>query len=165
MRLAGLVMALVVSAGLVAAPAVASTHGKTIAVAGHWYNAGPCVPTGAVPDPNHLGEGTISCDGSSLWTGTWSGVTDFALLAHGNLVTDNVTGSITELFVGASGKGAGTMTFYETFSLANGHIRIDTRIVGSTGQFAGSSGRVVFTGTVTPATNGFGTYHGRWHQA
>jgi hypothetical protein len=164
MRAIRWVAALLIGAGLlVAAPAAASHHGKTIKISGHWYNAGPCVPTGLVPDPKHLGEGTITCAGSSLWTGTWNGVTDFALLAHGNIVTDNLRGSIDELFIGASAKGNGTMTFHERFVLAKGRLRIKAKIVEATGGFAGATGHVIFVGTVTPATNGFGTYHGRWH--
>jgi hypothetical protein len=54
------------------------------------------------------------------------------------------------------------MTFHERFALANGHIRIKARIVGATGGYAGATGHVIFVGTVTPATNGFGSYHGRW---
>jgi len=98
-----------------------------------------------------------------VWTGGWSGATDFLILARGNLVTDNIKGSVVEVFVGSGAKGAGTMTFREKFVLAKGHIRIRARIVEATGGFAGSTGHAVFVGTVTPATNGLGTYRARWH--
>jgi hypothetical protein len=163
MRQVRLVIAVLLGATLLAAPAAASPHGKTIKISGRWYNAGPCVPTGLVPDPKHLGYGTVTCDGSSVWTGAWNGVTDFAILARGNIVTDDIKGSVDELFVGSSAKGSGTMTFHEKFALAKGHIRISARIIKATGGFAGARGHVIFVGTVTPATNGFGTYHGRWH--
>src|SRR6185312_6827881 len=119
MRLIRLAVAVLIGSGLLADPAAASTRGQTVNVSGNWYNAGPCVPTGVVPDPQHVGEGTITCDGSSVWTGSWSGVTDFALVARGNLVTDKIKGSLTEIFVGTGTKGAGTMTFHERFALAN----------------------------------------------
>jgi hypothetical protein len=54
------------------------------------------------------------------------------------------------------------MTFHENFHLANGHVRIVATLVSASGGFAGSQASVVFTGIVTPATNGFGSYHGTW---
>jgi hypothetical protein len=93
---------------------------------------------------------------------TWKGVTEFALVAHGNVVTNAYDGTINEVFVGTSGHRRGTMAFHETFHLAKGHIRIVATVVSASGDFRGARATVVFVGTVTPATNGFGWYHGTW---
>lgn len=149
----------VLGAGQVAVAQPAASGGL---VHGHWYNAGPCVFTGAAPHPDDPTHADLTCDGSSVWTGTWTGVTEFAVTGEGDVVSNDYSGRLSELFIGTAAGRRGSLLFHETFRVASGRIRIVAKIVSGSGGFAGSTGTVVFSGTITPATNGFGTYEGHW---
>ncbi|MDX6285028.1 MAG: hypothetical protein QOG53_513 [Frankiales bacterium] len=158
-----IVIAVVLAAGALAMPH-AGAASIQVPVAGKWYNAGPCTPTSVVPDPGHPAYADITCVGSSVWTGTWQGITDFTVTARYNLVTSAGDGTLVEIFVGRAGNRRGTMTFHETVHVdGNTHaLRIVAELVSGTGGFANSHAHVVFTGRITSATNGFGTYNGTW---
>jgi hypothetical protein len=102
--------------------------------------------------------------GSTLWQGTWTGLTHYAIQGTANLVTGAGSGSLTETFVGRSSDGRrGTIRLGETYVLdAAGHLRIRARVTDATGQFIGGRGSMTFDGTMVGIATGSGTYRGRW---
>jgi hypothetical protein len=102
--------------------------------------------------------------GSTLWQGTWNGVTDYTISGVANLVTGEGNGTIHETFNGRSADGtSGSLGFVETYVVdGSGHIRIDARIVRSAGGFTGSRGEVTFVGTQDGVATGNGTFAGTW---
>ena len=156
--LMGLVVPIAVAAAL---PAAAATHPSTSA-SGKWYNAGPCTPVAAVPTPGHPLHADVSCIGSSVWTGTLAGLTDFTMTGHVNLVTDNTDGTVAEVFAGRMGGKTGAMTFHELVHVdgQTHKLYIVAHKVSGSGAFKDAKVDLVFVGTITPATNGFGRYSG-----
>lgn len=80
------------------------------------------------------------------------------------LVTSASTGTFEETFTGrAAGRGSGTLHLAESFTLdTTENLATHTRIVGGSGDFAGSRGRVEFAGQMISIAPGSGIDEGRW---
>jgi hypothetical protein len=154
---------LVVPTSLAAASGTPS--GNPHNVAGTWQEVVPVLTTAYAPtSPTDPTTGTFDGVGSSLWRGTWNGVTHYTATGTANLVTGAGSGTLDETFVGRSADGGtGTLTFAETFTITDtGAITINARIVKGTQDFIGSKGQVMFTGTQLGAVSGGGSYSGVW---
>jgi hypothetical protein len=165
MRIRVIALGAVLVVALPFVPALAADASRDVfPVGGKWYNAGPCTPVAVVPDAKHPLYADVTCVGSSVWTGTWLGVTDFTVTGRVNLVTSATTGTLVEVFVGKAGSRRGTMRFRETIRVdgTTRALRIVADLVSGTGGFARARAHVVFTGIITLATNGYGTYSGTW---
>jgi hypothetical protein len=129
-------------------------------VSGQWYSAVPCLPTNYDPVST---EGY--CTASSTWTGTWTGQTIYHAQGTADLLTGDEQGTIEERLFGQTADGhRGELHFIETYAVngATNHITISARILDGSGDFAGATGAIRFTGTVSPIGNGLGTYIGSW---
>lgn len=134
---------------------------------GTWQTIVPVVLTHYQPRMlTNPTRGTYTGLGSTLWQGTWTGVTHYTIGGTADLVTGAGSGTIDETFTGRSADGGtGTLHFTETYVLdASGSIIIDATIVGATGDFLGSRGQVVFTGTENGVVEGSGRYRGSWQR-
>ena len=154
------VTALVVAAVALAPVPAASARSVTTRVRGNWANADPCLLTEFDPST-----GRFKCVGSSVWTGGFTGVTEFTVRGTLNLLTGDSSGVIDETFIGRSYHGiSGRLIFTETFRVDGdqGRIWIHATIVRGSEGFEGSRGQVLFTGLVTPVGQGAGGYVGRW---
>jgi hypothetical protein len=143
-----------------AVPASSPRDGRALAVTGDWVDAAPCIPASFDP-----ATGRFSATCSSIWTGTWIGVTKAQLDGTTNLLTGDTTGTIDETFIGRSDDGGtGTLRLRETLEVDGNSstLVIDATIVQGTGDFRGSRGHVTFTGLVAPDGQGAGMYSGRW---
>lgn len=143
----------------IAVPAAAARAPRKQAVHGHWQTLVACVLTSYDPATKRG-----SCDGSTLWRGTWTGVTHYTVRGFFDLVTGDASGTIDETFVGtADDGGSGTLRFHERFTLdgATSALHIDAWLLGGAGSFAGSRGFVTFDGRENLVT-GRGTYAGTW---
>jgi hypothetical protein len=128
-------------------------------VHGSWQQLANCLFTHYDP----LGGG-FGCEGSSVWQGTWTGVTVYHAEGTYDVLSGDSAGRLQETFRGHDVDGRrGTISFDESYVLvgSTSMIHIDARIAGATGGFAGARGAVTFDGTDNVAT-GFGTYAGRW---
>lgn len=133
--------------------------GASEAVKGNWFNPLPCVFTSL-----DAATGTFSCTGSSVWKGTWTGVTVFNVTGTLDPATGDSWGTVEEMFVGSADDGTtGTMRFAETYTVdgATFEIYVDIDIVDATDGFAGAQGSAVFQG-LYPMAGGGGWYHGEW---
>lgn len=154
-------MAGLVLAGL-ASPAQADTTSQ--AVSGSWQTIVPAAITSYNPSAADPTKGTFTAIGSTLWRGDWTGVTTYTMRGDVDLVTSASSGTLEETFIGRTTRGgSGTLRLTETFTLdATGNIDIRTRILGGTGVFTASHGRVEFLGKTISIATGSGTYNGRW---
>jgi hypothetical protein len=128
-------------------------------VHGGWQSVINCIPTGYDPATHKL-----DCVGSTLWTGTWTGVTAYHILGTFDLLSGSGSGTIRETFVGTSDDGGrGTLEWVERFVVngATQAIRINARLVDGTADFVGATGRATFVGK-SNAVTGSGTYTGHW---
>lgn len=143
-------------AALAAAPAARATDRPAT---GTWQQLVNCAITGYDLTSKHL-----TCIGSSLWTGTFSGVTTYTVDATYDLLTGDGHGTIDETFHGRAGDRHGSLRFLETFTAtgATQAMHIDARSVSGTGDLARSRVALVFDG-VDNIVTGHGTYAGRWH--
>jgi hypothetical protein len=151
-------------ASLLASPAASA--GPGLNVTGTWQTIVPVTMSSYTPSAADPTTGSYQGVGSTLWQGTWSGLTDYTIRGTANLVTGAGAGSITETFAGRSSDGkSGTIRFGETYALdATGHLRIRARVLDATGQFTGGHGSVTFVGTMVGIATGSGSYRGRWVQ-
>lgn len=135
-------------------------------VSGQWQTLVPVTLTSYSPSTGDPTTGQYEGVGSTLWRGTWTGITTYTIRGNANLVTGAGSGSLTETFVGRSvAGGTGTITFTETYTLdSGGHLRIQARIVGATGDFVRAHGVVTFVGTELGVVTGSGTYNGNWNE-
>lgn len=154
--LAGLAVTLL-APGAVAAPA---QH----AVSGTWQEIVPVSMTSYTPSAGDPLTGQYQGIGSTLWQGTWTGVTHYTMQGTANLVTGAGSGTLQETFVGRSADGGtGTLDFSESYTLTvDGTLSIQARIVGGTGDFARAHGSVAFLGHQYGVATGNGAYSGRW---
>jgi hypothetical protein len=152
--------------GLLVLGAPSASARPAASVAGSWQTVVPVSETSYQPSAADPTTGTYTGVGSTVWQGTWAGVTHYAAHGTANLVTGAGSGTLQETFVGRSSDGGtGTIDFTETYVLDDGgHISIRARIVHATGDFAGSKGIVAFDGTEVGVVTGSGSYHGRWHR-
>lgn len=140
---------------------------RTHAVSGTWQEVVPVSMTSYTPSAGDPLNGQYQGVGSTLWQGTWTGVTHYTMQGTANLVTGAGSGTLQETFVGRSTDGGtGTLDFSESYTVAvDGTISIQARIVGGTGDFAGARGSVDFLGHQYGVATGNGTYSGRWSHA
>lgn len=138
-----------------AAPAQAAAREP---VSGNWQQLISAVPLSYNPFTH-----AIDFVGSSLWTGTWTGVTYYRVKGTFDLLTGQGVGDLTETFTGCSADGGhGRLSFVEHLTVGPGGVtHIDTRLVHGTGDFAGTTGAVTFDGTAN-TVSGSGTYSGWW---
>ena len=129
------------------------------AVDGSWESIVNCAFTHYNPV-----SGAMGCEGSTLWSGTWTGTTRYQVRGTYDVLTGDSSGRLHEVFYGHDVDGrAGSLSFEERYVLvgASSTIHIDARIVSGTGDFRGANGRVTFDGTDTVEA-GSGTYAGSW---
>jgi hypothetical protein len=130
--------------------APAASAGERVAVNGRWQSIVNCAFTSYDPLT-----GSMSCVGSTLWTGGLRGLTAYKVTGTYDLLTGDSHGSLHETFHGRDDRGDhGTITFDEQFEIdgATSAIRIDAVATGGTGGFAGVRGTMTFDGTDTVAT-------------
>ncbi len=140
-------------------PCAEATKPRRVPLTGHWANPAPCVFT----EYNPLA-GDFVCTGSSVWHGSFSGVTTFEARGKMDLVTGDMDGTVKETFVGTAEDGTrGTLEFHETFTIRASEIRIEADIVRGTRGFEGSRGHMTFTG-LYPVVGGAGDYTGEWRR-
>lgn len=151
---------IVIVAIMVAATTVPAEAAST-KVEGGWIGPVPCLFTSIDPLT-----GQFSCQSSSSWDGALTGVTFYSGEGTLDLTTGDASGTIKETFHGvATADGStGTLELIEKFTLngATNAIHIDARIVGGTGDFADSHGRLTFVGVQLSGVAGHGGYHGTW---
>ncbi len=147
-----------------AAPAASAKETGARAVAGTWQTIVPVSLTSYQPSPSDPTTGDYTGVGSTMWQGTWTGVTHYRIRGTANLVTGAGQGAIEETFIGRAGSDeVGTLIFSETYTLdATGRIKIHARITGGTGAFESSVGVASFDGIVLGVITGSGSYVGRW---
>jgi hypothetical protein len=152
--------ALAAAAAVLTPPAVAGAQAAPrAAVHGSWMSLVNCAATGYDPVSKRL-----TCVGSTLWQGTWNGVTDYVGTATYDALSGDASGTLTETFHGrASDGGRGTLTFFETFTIdgATSALHIDAQLLDGSGDFTGARGEVSFDGVDNIAA-GNGTYAGWW---
>lgn len=150
----------IAGASVSATPVAAASHAAAnrVHIVGGWVT-GPCVPTAFNPT-----SGSMVCQGSSTWDGTWTGQTDYVVRGTLDVVSGNSKGTIDETFVGidTATHAGGTLHLTERYVLdgATGALIIDCRLAGATGAFAGASGTVRFIGTTVSVAGGHGGYEG-----
>lgn len=147
-----------------AVQAAETSTATTPNVSGTWQTVVPVVLTSYKPSSPDPTTGTFSGVGSTLWQGTWTGLTHYKISGTANLITGAGSGTIQETFTGRSSDGRiGTMSFAETYSLdTTGQLSIQATITNATGELAGEHGVVAFTGKELGAIVGNGTYSGHW---
>jgi hypothetical protein len=144
-----------------AVPSVAAQPGVTSPVSGTWTQLVNCAITSY-----NLATKQATCVGSSVWTGTWTGVTHYSFHGSLDLLAGDAQGTVDETFSGRSADGGtGTLCFHEWLTLtgATSTLYIRAALLSGTGDFTGSTGNATFTGTDNVAT-GFGTYAGWWQR-
>jgi hypothetical protein len=131
---------------------------------GAWVSLVPVAITRYGPSAANPLVGTFRGVGSTLWRGTFIGITDYTIGGSIDLLTSAGSGWIHERFSGrSSGGDVGTITFDERYTLdVTGHIHIDAVVVSGTGDFAHASGRLTFDGTSVSAVYASGSYAGSW---
>lgn len=142
----------------------AQAGARTHAVSGSWQEVVPVSMTSYTPSAGDPLTGRYQGIGSTLWQGTWTGVTHYVMQGTANLVTGAGSGTLQETFVGRSDDGGtGTLDFSETYTLADdGTLVIQARITGGSGDFARARGSVSFLGQQYGVATGNGSYSGRW---
>jgi len=153
------VVALVAALGGLAPPSEAAKGLGTSSVVGNWTQLVNCAITSYNPLTKQA-----TCVGSSMWTGTWTGLTHYVFQGTLDLITGDAQGTLSETFSGTSSSGGtGTLQFQESLTLvgATSTLHIDATLTSGTGDFSGARGSVAFDGTDNLAT-GFGTYAGWW---
>jgi hypothetical protein len=146
-----------------AATLAAAASGPPAAVAegveGSWQQLVNCAFTHYDPATHAMG-----CDGSTLWRGTWTGVTHYRVAGTYDLLTGDSSGTFHETFYGHDARGRrGTLSFNDRYTItgATSTIHIVGAITGGTGGFVGARGTVRFDGTDNVLT-GSGRYSGDW---
>ena len=151
----GAILALI-AACLVPAAVGAAGGPASVAGTGGWLNTQPCVLIAPPPGAN------FACLGSSVWSGPpLAGTTVYTLIGTSD-TAGNLVGTLDETFTGTATDGAGgTIRFVETIREdAAGAFTIAADAVGGTGDFCHVTGRLLFTGTVSPEGTGTGPYTG-----
>ena len=151
--------AVVAASTATGALAAAAQAAAPVALTGTWQSIVNCVPLAY-----NVLTGQIHCIGSTEWSGTWTGITSYAMDGNYNLITGAATGTIHEVFNGTGAGGRrGTMTFTEKLTIAanTGAFRVDATLLSGTGGFTGSTGSATFIGT-SNAVASSGTYSGTW---
>ncbi|GAC1611220.1 MAG: hypothetical protein NVS3B26_22650 [Mycobacteriales bacterium] len=146
----------------IATPARAEV--ASMSVAGTWQTLVPAAITSYNPSAADPTKGAFTAVGSTVWRGDWTGITTYTMRGTVDLVTSASTGTLEETFTGSTTSGGtGTLHLTETFTIdSTGNLNIQTRILGGTGVFARSRGRVEFLGKTISIVTGSGTYDGRW---
>lgn len=137
-------------------------------IRGNWYDDGaPClIPTGGAPGPGVPPESvSFGCVGGSVYDGDWIGHTIYSAQGTVDLETGDVHATADQWFTGIYGRDGsfGSVHFSSIVdaNLWTGEFYDSSVIVGGTGAFAGSRGRIEFTGFVL--TRGLaGSYVGSW---
>jgi hypothetical protein len=144
-----------------AAPAAATTT----EVGGDWASAVPCVPFEGSPSLENPTQIPYTCEGSATVRGSLVGVTVYTTYGTIDLASGDSWGTMKERFTGVSADGSlrGTMDFKEKFTIDGATLFFDdtAKIVGGSGDFAGSRGAVIFNGTVAAGVGG-GSWGGTW---
>jgi hypothetical protein len=166
MRITVTVAGLLFFGSLVSATPPAAAQSAT-RVSGTWQTIIPASLTSYHPSAGDPTTGTYTGVGTTLWRGTWTGVTEYKIQGTANLITAAGSGTLQETFVGrAAGGGRGTLRFVETYTLdETGHVEIRCKITGGSGAFAGSRGSATFVGTELSVATGHGSYSGLWQRS
>jgi hypothetical protein len=161
-RIAVLILSVVLLLGS-QSPAHAAGRTRELA-SGSWVSLVPVAVTSYQPSSADPLVGTFRGVGSTLWQGTFAGITEYTIGGQVDLLTGAGSGWIHERFSGRSSGGeVGTITFDERYTLdATGHIEIRAVVSSGTGDFADASGRLTFDGTSTSVASASGSYGGSW---
>ena len=137
-------------------------------IRGNWYDdASPClIPTGGAPGPGVPPESiSFSCVGGTIYTGDWIGHAIYTARGTVDLATGEVHATADQWFTGiyARARSFGSVHFSSIVdaNLSTGEFHDSSVIIGGTGAFAGSRGRLEFTGFV-PTRGLAGSYVGSW---
>jgi hypothetical protein len=151
----------IVAVALMAAAVSPPAHAADTRIEGGWIATIPCAYTNFDPTT-----GDFECEGSTLWDGALTGITTYHADGTLDLATGDVSGTIAETFYGiaTADRSSGTLAFEETFTIdgATNTIHLVARIIGGTGDFAGSRGRLTFVGALFSVVAGHGGYSGTW---
>lgn len=149
----------------------APAYAKKIALNGEFVqeSGGVLVPTGVNPDPGDPYVDATFAASTATLTGTWTGQNVASGTARISLETGEGTCTYDEVFTGSSENvGSGTVSSRGTCTLGPAdpetgaqEFRAEARLVGGTGDFVGSRGRITFVGTLIGGV-GSGTYSGQW---
>jgi hypothetical protein len=120
----------------------------------------PCAVTSIDPS------GAFSCTSVEVWDGVWNGVNHYTASGHIDVLTGDVHARVDETFTGVAlpEQTSGTLHLFARVDVdgATNAQHVDARIVGGTGDFTGSSGRVSFDGVQISGLVGHGGYSGVW---
>jgi hypothetical protein len=161
----GCILLLMAASLAVAIPSASAQPASN--VAGTWQAIVPILTTTYQPSPTDPTTGSYEGVGSSLWQGTWTGVTYYTSRGTLNVASGAGSGAFDETFAGRSTDGGtGTITFTWTYTVdPHGHILFWGRIIDASGDFTGARGTLTAEGTVLGAVSGNGTYHGHWSRS
>ena len=154
MRLSAVTALLVFGAATAEAPPA-----RAEPVRGSWGSLVNCLFTNYNPMT-----GDMRCEGSTLWRGTWTGITHYHVEGTYDVLTGDSAGTLRETFYGSDSTGRrGTLSFAERYKLdgAASRIHITAEITGGTGELRDARGVATFDGTNNVAA-GYGTYSGEW---
>lgn len=137
-------------------------------IRGNWFDdASPClIPTGGAPGPGVPPETvSFSCVGGTIDVGDWFGHTIYTAKGTVDLETGDVHATADQWFTGSyardGGFGSVHLSSIVDANLSTGEFHDSSVIIGGTGAFAGSRGRLEFTGFAL--TRGLaGSYVGSW---
>lgn len=121
-----------------------------IIVRGGWLNDLPCLsvdPQSLRPRGSPPSSITLSCTGTTLWNGGWTGRTVLKVTATID-ARGNITGTADEWFYGVytPDNSVGGLHWVGRFGVQGGQFWATARIVGGTCSFAGSRGSGSFDG-------------------
>jgi hypothetical protein len=142
---------LLAALGVAAGPAAAA---RADALTGGWQQLVNCAPTSY-----NLLTGDMICNGSSLWSGSLTGLTQYTFSGHFDLLSGSSSGTVTETFTDQHGDGTLSFTEKETVDGPSGAYHLDATVTAATGIYAGKTGTIVFDGVGDAATAN-GTYTG-----
>jgi hypothetical protein len=151
----------IVAVAIMAAVMSLPAHAAETRIDGGWIGLIPCALTNFDPTTGHF-----ECEGSTLWDGALTGITTYHVDGTTDLATGDGSGTVAETFYGiaTADQSSGTLAFNETFTIdgATNAIHLVARIIGGTGDFAGSRGRLTFVGVLFSVVAGHGGYSGTW---
>ena len=157
-RIATVLFLLTMAISLSAATADAAPKGVTNA-RGSWVETGgACTPQGVDGSVLHL-----TCTATATAVGTWVGVWVENADLYLDVNTEDVWGTADETFTGRASDGTiGSLHILEQVQIegSDSSLSGQGRIVGGTGDWAGSSGTYTAIG-FNPAV-GFGAYEAKW---
>jgi hypothetical protein len=160
-------VAATIAATTTAATAAAAAAPSRTAVTGSWVDDVPCTPTDVHPNPFHPTTLKGRCTGSSVWSGSFDGVTHYTTHGTTDLVTGDSRARIKETFIGVDSATdkVGTLHLKGTVVQDGSTLTmvVKERVTGGTGAFAKAHGHLRYEGVDTSLVGGAGGYRGLLH--